>query len=116
MGTMTTLLTGIAGVSPSSGHRNHEHHARLGHRADARIGLRMAIGAKRDVLIQFLVAIARSDRRWHWHRLGFSLAEGWRWMSWPAKVPVNAVAMAFGFAAATGVFFGYPAQAASGSD
>ena len=32
-------------------------------------------------------------------------------MSWPAKVPANAVAMAFGFAAATGVFFGfYPAQ------
>ena len=39
-----------------------------------------------------------------------------RWMSWPAKVPPNAVAMAFGFAAATGVFFGfYPAQKARAS-
>jgi hypothetical protein len=37
-----------------------------------------------------------------------------RWMSWPAKVPPEAVAMAFGFAAAIGVFFGfYPAQKAA---
>ncbi|MGC4082656.1 MAG: hypothetical protein QM736_11230, partial [Vicinamibacterales bacterium] len=44
--------------------------------------------------------------------LGFGLAEGMsRWMSWPAKVPANAVGMAFGFAAAVGVFFGfYPAR------
>jgi ABC-type antimicrobial peptide transport system permease subunit len=81
----------------------------------------MAIGAKgRDVLLQFLVeavslsliggAIGIA--------LGFGLAEGMsRWMSWPAKVPVNAVAMAFGFAAAVGVFFGfYPAQKAARLD
>jgi ABC-type antimicrobial peptide transport system permease subunit len=47
--------------------------------------------------------------------LGFGLAEGMqRWLSWPARIPPSAVAMAFGFAAATGVFFGfYPAQKAA---
>jgi putative ABC transport system permease protein len=85
------------------------------------IGLRMAIGAKgRDVLLQFLVeAIALSlIGGGVGIALGFGLAEGMqRWMSWPAKVPVNAVAMAFGFAAAVGVFFGfYPARKAASLD
>ena len=86
--------------------------------AGREIGLRMGIGAKRrDVLLQFLVeAIALSlIGGGIGIALGFSLAEGMqRWFAWPAKVPVNAVAMAFGFAAATGVFFGfYPAQKAA---
>jgi putative ABC transport system permease protein len=85
------------------------------------IGLRMAIGAKgRDVLLQFLVeAIALSlIGGGIGIALGFGLAEGMsRWMSWPAKVPADAVMMAFGFAAAVGVFFGfYPAQKASRLD
>ena len=85
------------------------------------IGLRMALGAKgRDVLLQFLVeAIALSlIGGGVGIALGFSIAEGMsRWMSWPAKVPPNAVAMAFGFAAATGIFFGfYPAQKAARLD
>jgi len=122
MGTMTTLLAGIAGVSLIVGgigimtimlvsvtERTRE------------IGLRMAIGAKgRDVLLQFLVeAISLSlIGGGVGIALGFSLAEGMsRWMSWPAKVPPDAVAMAFGFAAATGVFFGfYPAQKAARLD
>jgi ABC-type antimicrobial peptide transport system permease subunit len=38
-------------------------------------------------------------------------------MSWPTQVPANAVVMAFGFAAATGIFFGfYPAQKAARLD
>jgi putative ABC transport system permease protein len=38
-------------------------------------------------------------------------------MSWPAVVPLNAVMMSFGFAAATGVFFGfYPARKAAQLD
>jgi ABC-type antimicrobial peptide transport system permease subunit len=50
--------------------------------------------------------------------LGFGLAEALQeWVSWPARVPANAVAMAFGFAAATGIFFGfYPAQKAARLD
>ena len=81
----------------------------------------MAIGAKgRDVLLQFLVeAIALSlVGGGIGIALGFGLAEGLsRWQGWPAKVPPNAVAMAFGFAAATGVFFGfYPARKAARLD
>ena len=50
--------------------------------------------------------------------LGFALAEALQeWVSWPARVPADAVAMAFGFAAATGIFFGfYPAQKAARLD
>src|SRR3954452_17760433 len=36
---------------------------------------------------------------------------------WPTDVPLNSVAIAFGFAAATGVFFGfYPARKAAALD
>jgi putative ABC transport system permease protein len=122
MGTMTTLLAGIAGVSLVVGGIGIMNIMLVSVTERTReIGLRMAIGAKgRDVLLQFLteaitlslvgggVGIA----------LGFGLAEGLsRWMSWPAQVPPNAVAMAFGFAAATGVFFGfYPARKAARLD
>jgi putative ABC transport system permease protein len=122
MGTMTTLLAGIAGVSLIVGGIGIMNIMLVSVTERTReIGLRMAIGAKgRDVLLQFLVeAIALSlIGGGIGIALGFSLAEAMqRWMSWPAKVPVNAVAMAFGFAAATGVFFGfYPAQKAARLD
>src|SRR5439155_27354468 len=85
------------------------------------IGLRMALGAKgRDVLMQFLVEAVTLSLLGGvvGIALGFGLAEGiQRWMTWRAKVPPGAVAMAFGFAAATGVFFGfYPAQKAARLD
>ena len=122
MGTMTTLLAGIAGVSLIVGGIGIMNIMLVSVTERTReIGLRMAIGAKgRDVLLQFLVeAIALSlIGGGIGIALGFGLAEGMsRWMSWPAKVPPNAVAMAFGFAAATGVFFGfYPAQKAARLD
>ena len=122
MGTMTTLLAGIAGVSLIVGGIGIMNIMLVSVTERTReIGLRMAIGAKgRDVLLQFLVeAIALSlIGGGVGIALGFSIAEGMsRWMSWPAKVPPNAVAMAFGFAAATGVFFGfYPAQKAARLD
>jgi putative ABC transport system permease protein len=122
MGTMTTLLAGIAGVSLIVGGIGIMNIMLVSVTERTReIGLRMAIGAKgRDVLLQFLVeAIALSLLGGVVGiALGFGLAEGMqRWMSWPAKVPVNAVVMSFGFAAATGVFFGfYPAQKAARLD
>jgi putative ABC transport system permease protein len=122
MGTMTTLLAGIAGVSLIVGGIGIMNIMLVSVTERTReIGLRMAIGAKgRDVLLQFLVeAIALSLLGGGIGiALGFGMAEGMsRWMSWPAKVPPNAVVMAFGFAAATGVFFGfYPAQKAARLD
>jgi putative ABC transport system permease protein len=122
MGTMTTLLAGIAGVSLIVGGIGIMNIMLVSVTERTReIGLRMAIGAKgRDVLLQFLVeAIALSlVGGGIGIALGFGLAEGLsRWQGWPAKVPPNAVAMAFGFAAATGVFFGfYPARKAARLD
>ena len=86
------------------------------------IGLRMAIGARgRDVLLQFLVeAVVLSL-----FGGGIGIALGLRpragrdaaGMAWPTAVSPNAVAVAFGFAAATGVFFGfYPARKAAALD
>jgi putative ABC transport system permease protein len=50
--------------------------------------------------------------------LGFALSRGLTfWMQWPTDVPLNSVAVAFSFAAATGVFFGfYPARKAAALD
>jgi putative ABC transport system permease protein len=122
MGTMTTLLAGIAGVSLVVGGIGIMNIMLVSVTERTReIGLRMAIGAKgRDVLLQFLVeAIALSlVGGGIGIALGLGLAEGLsRWQGWPVKVPPNAVGMAFAFAAATGVFFGfYPAQKAARLD
>ena len=85
------------------------------------IGLRMAIGAKgRDVLLQFLVVtlVLSAFGGSIGIALGFALSRGLTfWMEWPTSVPLNSVAVAFGFAAATGVFFGfYPARKAAALD
>ena len=50
--------------------------------------------------------------------LGFGLSQGLTyWMQWPTEVSVNAIAVSFGFAGATGVFFGfYPARKAAALD
>jgi putative ABC transport system permease protein len=85
------------------------------------IGLRMAIGARgRDVLLQFLVeAIVLSlFGGGIGIALGFGVAQGVTlWQGWPTAVSTNAVLVAFGFAAMTGVFFGfYPARKAAALD
>jgi len=121
-GTMTTLLAGIAGVSLIVGGIGIMNIMLVSVTERTReIGLRMAIGAKgRDVLLQFLVEAVTLSLVGGGIgiALGFGLAEGMqRFMSWPAKVPPGAVAMAFGFAAGTGVFFGfYPARKAARLD
>jgi ABC-type antimicrobial peptide transport system permease subunit len=50
--------------------------------------------------------------------MGFGIAQGVTlWQGWPTAVSANSVAIAFGFAAATGVFFGfYPARKAAALD
>jgi putative ABC transport system permease protein len=122
MGTMTTLLAGIAGVSLIVGGIGIMNIMLVSVTERTReIGLRMAIGAKsRDVLLQFLVeAIVLSlIGGGIGIAVGFGIAEGLsRWMTWPAKVPADAVALAFGFAAAVGVVFGfYPARKAARLD
>jgi putative ABC transport system permease protein len=85
------------------------------------IGIRMAIGAKsRDVLTQFLVealtlsiaggAVGVS--------LGIAASRILAWKAgWPILLSPGAVALAFGFSAAIGVFFGfYPARKAARLD
>jgi putative ABC transport system permease protein len=122
MGTFTTLLAGIAGVSLIVGGIGIMNIMLVSVTERTReIGLRMAVGARnRDVLLQFLVeAIVLSLLGGGVGiALGFAVAEGMtRFLAWPAEVPPDAVAMAFGFAAATGVFFGfYPARKAARLD
>src|SRR5438067_84428 len=50
--------------------------------------------------------------------LGYGLSEGLTfWLQWPTAISVSAIAVAFGFAGATGVFFGfYPARKAAALD
>jgi putative ABC transport system permease protein len=85
------------------------------------IGLRMAVGARgRDILMQFLVeAVTLSVIG---GVIGIVLGLGGsraisEFAEWRTLVPPQAVAMAFGFSAAVGVFFGfYPARKAARLD
>ena len=81
----------------------------------------MAIGARgKDVLLQFLVeaVVLSLFGGMIGIAFGFGLAEAAeRFLEWPTAIPPNAIGMAFGFAAATGVFFGfYPARKAARLD
>src|SRR5436190_6482753 len=120
--TMTALLAGIAGVSLLVGGIGIMNIMLVSVTERTReIGLRMAIGAKgRDVLLQFLVEalVLSAFGGSIGIAIGFGLSRGLTlWMDWPTAVPLNSVAVAFGFAAATGVFFGfYPARKAAALD
>ena len=120
--TMTTLLAAIAGVSLLVGGIGIMNIMLVSVTERTReIGLRLAIGARgKDVLFQFLVeAIVISLVGG-----GIGIIMGYvsaelvkRFAEWPAVVPANAIGVAFGFAAATGIFFGfYPARKAAGLD
>jgi putative ABC transport system permease protein len=82
------------------------------------IGIRMALGArKRDILLQFLTeALVQSV---FGGALGVALGVGGGWVvsriaDMPVEVTALSIVVAFGFAAAIGIFFGfYPAQKAA---
>jgi putative ABC transport system permease protein len=85
------------------------------------IGLRMAVGARtRDVLRQFLLeAVTLSAMG---GALGILLGVGvskgvTQGLGWPTEVTSASIGIAFAFAAAVGIFFGYyPASKAAGLD
>ena len=85
------------------------------------IGIRIAVGAHgRDILLQFLIeAVTLSSLG---GVLGISLGLGSSWLisrlaQWPTSTSLGSIAVAFGFSAAVGIFFGfYPARKASRLD
>jgi putative ABC transport system permease protein len=120
--TMTALLASIAGVSLLVGGIGIMNIMLVSVTERTReIGLRMAIGARgRDVLLQFLVeaVVLSLFGGGIGIALGFGLARGVTLVQgWPTAVSPDAVVVAFGFAAITGVFFGfYPARKAAALD
>jgi putative ABC transport system permease protein len=120
--TMTTLLAAIAGVSLLVGGIGIMNIMLVSVTERTReIGLRMAIGARgKDVLMQFLVeaVVLSLFGGLLGIAMGYALsAAAEKFLQWPTSIPPNAIGMAFGFAAGTGVFFGfYPAKKAAGLD
>jgi putative ABC transport system permease protein len=118
--TMTWLLAAVAAVSlvvggigimnimlVSVSERTHE------------IGLRLSVGARDvDVLLQFLVEALVLSVVGGAIGIGVGVSASYlvgRAMNWSAPVTLDAVLLAFGFAAGVGVFFGfYPARKAAG--
>ena len=120
--TMTALLAGIAAISLVVGGIGIMNVMLVSVSERTReIGLRRAVGARqRDVLLQFLVEAVTLSCCGGLAGviLGFAAAAVvTRVLEWPAAVSPSAVALAFGIAAAVGVFFGfYPARRASRLD
>ena len=120
--TLTSLLAGIAAVSLLVGGIGIMNIMLVSVTERTReIGLRMAVGARaRDVLRQFLVeAVVLSVVGGGMGvGAGFGIALFVTWYrNWPAVVPLEVVAIAVGFAALVGIFFGfYPARKAAGLD
>jgi putative ABC transport system permease protein len=85
------------------------------------IGLRMAVGARgRDILTQFLVEAVTLSLIGGIIGIGFGLIATYaiaHFAEWRTLIDPRAILLAFGFAAAVGIFFGfYPARKAAGLD
>jgi len=117
--TMTALLAGIAAISLVVGGIGIMNIMLVSVTERTReIGIRRAIGARaRDVLLQFLVEALTLSMVGGAIGLvlGFSASLTLTWaLDWPTAVSASAVGLAFGIAAAVGIFFGfYPARRAS---
>jgi putative ABC transport system permease protein len=120
--TMTALLAGIAAISLVVGGIGIMNIMLVSVTERTReIGIRRAVGARAsDVLLQFLVeAITLSLCGGIAGILFGFVASGslTRLLEWPTEISLSSVALAFGIAAAVGVFFGfYPARRASRLD
>ena len=103
-------------------HRDHEHHARVGDGADARDrhphGDRRARLGRADAVPRREHRDERARRRWSASRSASAARScSAHFTGWSTAVPVQAVALAVGFSAAVGVFFGYyPARKAAALD
>ncbi len=128
-GTMTLMLASIAGISLIVGGVGIMNIMLVSVTERTReIGIRMAVGARsRDILMQFLVESVLLSCIGG--MIGFALGIGASYgvtalinslssgREWPVVVSIPAAIMAFVFAAAVGVFFGfYPARRASKLD
>ncbi len=117
--TMTALLAAIAAISLIVGGIGIMNIMMVSVTERTReIGIRRAVGArKRDVLLQFLVEAVTLSLCGGAIGivLGFMAAlVVTQLFGWPASIPIWSIALAFGIAAAVGVFFGfYPARRAS---
>ena len=117
--TMTALLAGIAAISLVVGGIGIMNIMLVSVTERTReIGIRRAIGARsRDVLLQFLVEALTLSMVGGAIGLvlGFAASGMLTWvLEWPTAVSGSAVGLAFGIAAAVGIFFGfYPARRAS---
>ena len=120
--TMTALLAAIAAISLVVGGIGIMNVMLVSVSERTReIGLRRAVGArKRDVMLQFLVEAVALSCCGGLAGIVFGFVAAFvvtRVLEWPASVSPAAVALAFGIAAAVGVFFGfYPARRASRLD
>ena len=115
--TFTVLLGAVAAISPARRrHRRHEHHARLGDRADPRDRVRLAIGARaRDILTQFLVeAVLLSVLGGLAGVVAGLIGSHFKIVGVEPVIAPYSIALAFGVAALAGLFFGiYPANRAA---
>ena len=120
--TMTALLAGIAGVSLLVGGIGIMNIMLVSVTERTReIGLRMAIGARgSDVLMQFLVEAVVLSLFGGGIGIALGFAISWgvtEFLTRPTTISTDAVALAFGFSAMIGIFFGfYPATKAAKLD
>jgi len=117
--TMTALLGGIAAISLIVGGIGIMNVMLVSVTERTReIGIRRAAGARRrDVLVQFLVEAVTISLAGGTIGIACGIAASvalTRLLEWPTSISAAAVLLAFGIAAAVGVFFGfYPARRAS---